>query len=606
MVIYKVMWIYSLPLVLSLFILSASPGEDPPADLAAREITPREVITHVRYLSSDELEGRMTGEKGAQAAARYIANNFGTSGLEPLGDRGTYYQNFPLPERVIPGKLNSLSVTVTGKRKQLELGRDFFPLAVSASGFVSGELVFAGYGISAPELGYDDFEGLDVRGKIVLLLRGLPRDMNYRSHFADYASLRYKAMNATEKGAKGVIFTTPDSLVEEEDLGSFAFELPSGGTAIEAVVIRRDRAREIIRSAGRELSELEAKLSERKTVSFPIPGSAAEIGIEIITVRGDSSNVIGFLPGSDPGLKNEVIVIGAHYDHLGGGEKYSAPGRGKDRVYNGADDNASGVSGLLELGEYFSRSQHRLKRSLLFIAFSGEEIGLLGSSYYIEHPKFPAENTIAMINMDMIGRLTGNKLTAIGVGSAKEWEGLIDKSNSGIGLDLTYMDSAFGPSDQTVFFADNIPAVLFFTGLHEDYHTPGDDWQKINAGGEVKVLGLIANLVTELGDDREKIAFSGERAAYKGPPGLNVYLGTMPDYSSREKGVRLSGVKKDSPAERSGLAKNDTIIELDGIKIENAYDYLSALAVSKPGVPVELVIIRAGKRMTIDVVPEPR
>lgn len=606
MVIYKVMCEYSLSLLLSLLILSASLAEEPPPDPAAQVITPREVIDHVRYLSSDELEGRMTGEKGSEAAARYIAHDFETSGLEPLGDRGSYFQYFPLPERVIPGKLNSLSVTVNGKRKQLELGRDFFPLAVSASGFVSGELVFAGYGISAPELGYDDYNGLDVLGKIVLLLRGLPRDMNNRSHFADYASLRYKAMNAVEKGAKGVIFTTPDSLVEEEDLGSFAFELPSGGTAIEVVVIRRARAREIVSSAGKDLGRLEAMLSERKTVSFPIPGSEAEIGIELITVPGDSSNVIGFLTGSDPGLKNEVIVIGAHYDHLGTGGNYAATGLDMDRIYNGADDNASGVSGLLELGEYFAGGRHRLKRSLLFIAFSGEEIGLLGSSYYLEHPKSPPEKTIAMINMDMIGRLTENKLTAIGVGSSKEWKGLIDKANSGIGLDLTYMDSAFGPSDQTVFFADNIPAVLFFTGLHEDYHKPGDDWQKINAEGEAKVLELIAKLVTMLGDDRVKITFSGGSTASNGPPGLNVYLGTMPDYTSREKGVRLSGIKKDSPAEKSGLAKDDTIIELDGIKIENVYDYLSALAVTKPGVPVELLIIRAGKRMTIDVVPEPR
>ncbi|MCI0480521.1 MAG: M28 family peptidase, partial [Candidatus Dadabacteria bacterium] len=331
---------YSLSLLLSLLILSAALAEEPPPDPAAQEITPREVIDHVRYLSSDELEGRMTGEKGSEAAARYIAHDFETSGLEPLGDRGSYFQYFPLPERVIPGKLNSLYVTVNGKRTQLELGRDFFPLAVSASGFVSGELVFAGYGISAPELGYDDYDGLDVRGRIVLLLRGLPRDMDNRSHFADYASLRYKAMNAAKKGAKGVIFTTPDSLVEEEDLGSFAFELPSGGSAIEAVVIRRDRVREIIGSAGKDLGNLEAMLSEGKTVSFPIPGSEAEIGIELITVLGDSSNVIGFIPGSDPGLKNEVIVIGAHYDHLGTGGNYAATGLEMDRIYNGADDNA--------------------------------------------------------------------------------------------------------------------------------------------------------------------------------------------------------------------------------------------------------------------------
>ncbi|MEW6144947.1 MAG: M28 family peptidase [Thermodesulfobacteriota bacterium] len=596
---------YALPLLLSLVILSPSRPEEAPSQPVSGEITQHEVIAHVRYLSSDKLEGRMTGEKGSTEAARYIARDFEQSGLEPLGDGGNYFQKFPLPERVIPGKLNSLAITINGLEKRFELGRDFFPLAVSASGSASGELVFAGYGISAPELGYDDYRGVDVRGRIVLLLRGSPRDMDYRSHFYDYASFRYKAMNAWEKGAKGIIFTTPDSLDEEEDLGSLAFELPSGGAAVEAAIIRRDEARVIIGLAGGDFARLEAMLSERKSGSFPIPGSEAEMRVDLVTVRGESSNVLGFLPGSDPVLKNQVVVIGAHYDHLGRGQNYSDPRPGKGRVYNGADDNASGVSGLLELGEYFARSTHRLKRSLLFIAFSGEEIGLLGSSFYIEHPAIPAENTVAMINMDMIGRLRENKLTVLGVGSAGEWEGLIDKANAGVGLDLTYMDSAFGPSDQTVFFADKIPSVLFFTGLHKDYHTTGDDWEKINPEGEARVLRLIANLVTELGDGG-KVTFSEGSTAYDGPPELNVYLGTVPDYTNREEGVRLSGVKEGSPAERAGLAKGDTVIELDGIRIRNIYDYRSALAVSRPGVAVEVVIIRAGKRISVGVVPEPR
>jgi hypothetical protein len=587
-----------------MLVLSLLRAEEPPSDLVLQEITSREIMVHVRYLSSDELEGRMPGEKGSLEAGRYIARGFEESGLEPLGDGGTYFQNFPLPERVVPGKRNSLVVTINGFEKKLEFGSDFLPVAVSASGSASGELVFAGYGISAPELGYDDYKGIDVRDKIVLLLRGSPRDMDYRSHFYDYASLRYKTMNAAEKGANGIIFTTPASL-EEEDLGSFAFDLPSGGSEIEAAIIRRDEAREIIDSAGMDFAQIEETLSRGKNVSFPIPGSEAELRIDLITISGESSNVLGLLPGGDPDLKDEVIVIGAHYDHLGTGLDYSDPGRGKGAIYNGADDNASGVSGLLELSEYFARGAYRLKRSLLFVAFSGEETGLLGSSFYIEHPKIPVENTVSMINMDMIGRLAENKLSVLGVGSAKEWEGLIDRANSGVGLDLAYMDSAFGPSDQTVFFAADVPAVHFFTGLHKDYHTPDDDWQKINPEGEVKVLKVIANLIEELGGG-EKITFSEGTAVYDGPPGLNVYLGTVPDYESSGKGVRLSGVRKGSPAERSGLAKNDMIVELDGIRIGNVYDYRSALEVSKPGVPVELVIIRAGKRMAIQVVPELR
>ena len=600
------MRILSLPLILSVLILPVSFAEEHRAGDMSPEMSPGEVMTHIRYLSSDELEGRMAGEKGAVAAARYIAGSFKASGLEPMGDAGTYFQNFPLPERVIPGKLNTLEITIHGVRERFELGRDFFPLAVSASGYVSGELAFAGYGISAPELGYDDYKGLDVKGKVVLVLRRLPRDMDYGSHFYDFASLRYKAENAEEKGAKGIIFTTPSFLDEEDDLSGVAFELPPGGSGIEAVIMKRRQALELIHSSGRDLDKLESGLADGKNSSFTIPDSKAELRIELIARRGESSNVLGFVPGSDPVLRNEVIVIGAHYDHLGRGEDYSAPGRDKGEVYNGADDNASGVSGLLELSEYFADESHRLKRSLLFVAFSGEEIGLLGSSYYIDHPVFPEENTIAMINMDMIGRLRDNKLTVMGAGSSREWEALINKANSGVGLNLSYIDSAFGPSDQTGFFTDNIPAVLFFTGLHEDYHTPDDDWWKINSEGEVKVLRVIANLVSDLGAGARKIEFSGGVGAYKGPQGLRVYLGTIPDYSSLKGGVSLAGVTKGSPADKAGLEKYDTIIEAGGNRIENVYDYLHALEESRPGAAVELVILRKGKKMTMDIVPEPR
>jgi len=593
-------------LFLSLLFLSASLAEEPPGGYPGHEISPSDLMTHVRYLASDELDGRMTGEKGAEKAAAYIARNFEKAGLRPLGDGGTYFQKFPLPDKVVPGKHNSLVLTINGHRKQLEIGRDFFPLALSASGSVSGEIVFAGYGISAPEMGYDDYRGLDVGGKIVLLLRGSPKDMDYRSHFYDYASLRYKAANAAGKGAKGVIFTTPESIGEEDDLASFAFELPSGTAPVEAVIVKREIARQIVASAGRDLARLEETLSGGKSSSFSLRGSEAEISTELLTVRGESANVLGFVPGSDPELGNEVVVIGAHYDHLGTGRSYTVPGLEKGMIYNGADDNASGVSGLIELGKYFGGKERGLKRSLLFIAFSGEEIGLLGSTYYTEHPAAAAGNPVAMINMDMIGRLSDSRLYVMGVGSAEEWKSLIDKANSNVGLDLIYKDQAFGPSDQTVFFAGNIPAVLFFTGLHKDYHTPDDDWQKINYEGEARLLEVVANLITELGDGENEITFSGGSQAYDGPPGISVYLGTIPEYAGGENGVRLSGVEKGSPAERSGLKENDTIIELDGIKIRNVYDYRNALAVSEAGIGVDLVIMRAGKRITVNVVPEPR
>lgn len=563
-------------------------------------------MSHVRYLASDELGGRMTGEKGAELAAEYIARCFEKAGLRPGGEEGTYFQRFPLPDKVSPGNDTSLTITLNGLVSRPELGSEFFPLSLSKNGSVSGEIVFAGYGISAPEFSYDDYKGIDAAGKIVLLMRGSPRAMESGRRFYDYASLRYKVTRAAEKGAKGVIIMTPESIGEEEDLGSFAFELPPENAPVEAVIIGREIAREIIAFAGRDLARLEERHYKGENISFSIPRARAEIRIDLKTVRGESANVLGLVPGGDPVLKNEVVVVAAHYDHLGTGRSYAVPGLEKGEIYNGADDNASGVSGLIELADYFGSRGHGLRRSLLFIAFSGEEIGLLGSTYYMEHPVLPTLKTVAMINLDMIGRLTENRLSVLGVGSSGEWKALVDKADSDVGLDLKYTDQAFGPSDQTVFFADEIPAVLLFTGLHKDYHSPEDDWQKINYEGEARVIELAANLITELGNGVRAITFSGGNQAYGGPPGIGVFLGTIPEYAGSENGVKLAGVRKGSPAERSGLRENDTIIELDGIKIRNVYDYRNALAVSEPGVGVEIVLIRDGKRITVNVVPEPR
>jgi Zn-dependent M28 family amino/carboxypeptidase len=251
-----------------------------------------------------------------------------------------------------------------------------------------------------------------------------------------------------------------------------AFESSPENAGVPAVIIGRDMADKILRSAGKDLALLEGVLSRRENVSFVIPDSRAEIRTELQKIKSESANVLGFLPGSDPALKSEVIVIGAHYDHLGRGGNYVGGVKEKGDIYNGADDNASGVAGLLELSDYFAHRKGSIKRSLLFIAFSGEEIGLLGSSYYIDHTGLRGDSIVELMNMDMIGRLRENKLMIMGVGSGEEWASLINKANSGLGLNLMFVDTAFGPSDQAVFYADNVPSVQFFTGLHEDYHTP--------------------------------------------------------------------------------------------------------------------------------------
>jgi hypothetical protein len=572
------------------------------------EITSQAIISHIRYLAADELEGRRAGTEGCEKAANYISSHFKRAGLKPLGDNATYFQNFSFTSGIKLGNSNSLILERGSRRLDLEVGKDFLPLSFSSNGEISGELVFAGYGISAPKLNYDDYSRINVKDRIVIVLRYTPVGNDPKSPFYNYSSLRYKATNAREKGAKGIIFITPFSHDEEEDLGGLRFDFSFKDSGIQTVILKRKIAEEILRLAGKDIRHLEQKLSKKKINSFVIPGVKVQIHTELIHEERSTSNVVGFLEGSNPTLKDEVIIIGAHYDHIGWGDGFSR-GRGEtkeSKVHNGADDNASGVAGLLELAGYFSSRKGSLQRSLLFIAFSGEELGLLGSSYYVKNPEIPLDKTFAMINMDMVGRLRNHKLTVLGAGSSPEWKALIESVSYNTGLTLKISDSGFAPSDQVVFYAKEIPVLQFFTGVHPDYHTPEDDWQKINSEGERKVLNLISNIIWDLNKRPEKIAFSRAREEGKAASSFNVYLGTIPDYSDESDGVKLLGVKKGSPAQKAGLRNGDIIVGFDGKTITNIYDYVYSLAESKPGLSAEIVVIRGTKRVKFNIVPESR
>ncbi len=577
------------------------------ADGLETSITAEEIIGHIKYLASDELEGRLTGSPGGEKAADYIAAVFGKAGLTPLGDDGTYFQSFSFPGDVLVGDANSLVLILNGERTDLKMGRDYYPLGFSKNGRASGEIVFAGYGISAPEIGYDDYEGLDVKDKVVLVLRYTPDGLKYDSPFFNYATLRYKAMNAREKGAAAIIFTTPLSEDKEGEITGPALDYSPSDSGLQAAVIKKAKAREILSFSGRDQDEVELHLSQRETDSFRIPRARAEITTDLAQKELRSVNVLGFLEGKDPQLKDEVVVVGAHYDHVGmGGSNSMAGSSGGGHVHNGADDNASGVAGLIELGEYFAHNRDKLDRSLLFIAFAGEEIGLLGSTYYIEHPVIPVDKTVAMINMDMVGRLRSDNLIVFGVGSSPDWERLILAANKGTDLNLSFQDSAFGPSDQSVFYTYEVPAVQFFTGLHGDYHTPGDDWEMINSPGEKRVLELVSKLIEELSGRENKLVFAKAPEHASNLPGLKIYLGTIPDYSAQTEGVRLTGVRGESPANKAGLRAGDTIVGLDGKGIKNIYDYSYALNGLEAGVPVSMELIRDGRRIMVEIVPGER
>lgn len=570
-------------------------------------ISDEEIISHIRYLASDDLKGRMSGTTGAQKAAHYISSEFKKAGLKALGDNHSYFQDFSFVKGVELGKQNSLEIFSSNNKLVFESGTDFNTLSFSTSAEFFGELVFAGYGISAPDLKYDDYKGVDVKDKVVLVLRYTPDGYDPKSPFYNYAALRYKALNAREKGAKAIIFVTPYSQEEEENLTTIGIDYSYSDSGIQSLIIKREKAEELLLNTANNLKSLEEKLAKKKNSSFIFTDTTASIKTEVIEEQGESSNVIGLIEGADPSLKDEYIVIGAHYDHIGLGKRNSrSKNDGGDSIHNGADDNASGVAGLIELAKFFSCKKESLKRSLVFIAFSAEELGLIGASYYIDNPKVSLDKTVAMLNMDMIGRLSENNLTIFGVGSSPEWENLIDKSNSDYNFQISLNSAGFAPSDQSVFFAKGIPVLHFFTGLHKDYHTPSDDWEKINSQGQQKVLSLMADLISDLNSQPDKVAFTNVQEPKRGSSKFNVYLGTIPDYSNQMEGVKLMGIRDGSPAHKAGLLQNDTIINLNGVEVKNIYDYVYALGSSKPGIPTSLIVLRNYKPLSLIIVPEPR
>ncbi len=571
------------------------------------KITEQEISAHIKELASDELRGRMSGTRGAERAADYIALEFESYGLEPLNENGDYLQSFTFRSAPQMGLNNFLDITTPHKSKSYSPKTDFMPIGFSTNGEVSGEAVFVGYGITAEGLEYDDYTGVDVEDKIAIVLRYSPEGDEPESRFYQYSSLRYKAMNAREHGARGVLFVTPTEHEASGEYDNILSDMSAGDSGVGALLLRPGVANTIFNTAGYDLKSLEKKLDGKKPFSFPIKNISIEFTVDLVYKELETSNVVGYIEGSDPGLKDRVLIIGAHYDHIGlGGESSRARQKGVREIHNGADDNASGVAGLLELAEYFSSPANTQKFTIVFIAFAAEEIGLLGASHYVKNPLFALDNTVAMLNMDMIGRLRKNKLTVFGVGSSDQWKELLLKANRDTRLKLHLSDTPFAPSDQSVFYSKQIPVLHFFTGLHGEYHTPGDDWHKINARGQKSVLELMSSLIQDLSSRELSVAYSKTNAPVGTSARFKVYLGTIPDYSSTETGVRLMGVQGGSPAEKAGLTSDDVILGLGGHKVSNIYDYVYALRKSKQGVETDIVILRGNKEISLKIVPESR
>jgi hypothetical protein len=480
------------------------------------------------------------------------------------------------------------------------LNKDFTPLSISSSEKLSGKLVFAGYGISYPDSNYDDYKNIDVKDKLVMIFNGIPNENSPKNKFSKFRNNRIKAMIARDKGAKGIIvFSGYDE--SDDKLIKLKYDMGSSSSGIVAVNITRNLAEEIFRSEGQDLKEIQHLInSTLEPRSFELKNTSISFQTDIQEIKEKSFNVLGLLEGNNPKLKDQFIIIGAHYDHLGkGGESSLAPDI--VAVHGGADDNASGTAGLLELAQSLSMYKERLGRSLLFIAFSGEEEGLLGSGYYVKNPIIPLEKTVAMINMDMIGRLKDKKLIVNGAGSAKIFGELLNKYNTDSLFNLRMTDDGFSPSDNSSFFGKNIPVMMFFTDLHLDYHKPSDTWDKINAEGEKNVLDLVRNVIVDLSNVVEKPEFIKPKVsanAGKDMPGFSVRTGIIPQFGEEVEGVKIQGAKEGSPAAYAGLKAGDIIIKLGNNTIKNLYDYTFALSNHKPGEKVIIIWIRDGKQMS--------
>ncbi|MDH7604586.1 MAG: M28 family peptidase [Melioribacter sp.] len=567
------------------------------------EITPKDLKAHLFYLASDEMKGRFTGSNEERKVGNYIKEQFAAYGLKPLFNN-SYFQEFPFIEKIELTRNNSVLIKTPLYSKKLIIKKDFITAPFSGNGNAKSNVIFAGYGISAPELNYDDYEKINVYGKIVIVLRSNPENDSARSEFEKYSSMRFKALIAKEKGAAAIIFVNQKK--NDDELIQLTYDGAPGIKNFPVVQVKREFIENIFEQKGLILSEIQKQIdSQKKPHSIEFDDITISIATEVKEIEKKARNVAGYLEGNSPNLKNEYLVIGAHYDHLGIDQLLSSSlYKGKDKqIHNGADDNASGTSGLLELAEKFSSIKDSIRRSIIFIAFSGEELGILGSTYFTNNLPIPQENIIAMLNLDMVGRLDSEKnLTIIGAGTSSKWKDMLNKNNK-YNFELNLSDAGSGGSDHQAFLNKNIPVLFFFTGIHSDYHRPSDDADKINYDGASDVIKFVFDIANEIQNYDAKIDFVKVSETVKRTSTRSrVTVGTIPEFGYNGEGYKISGVTEGGPAEKAGLKSGDIIIKFGPKKISNIYDFMYAISNYKPGDKVDVTILRDEKELTFEVV----
>jgi aminopeptidase YwaD len=559
------------------------------------EITVEDLKTHVSYLASDELMGRRGGSEYEKLAADYIAKAFERFGLEPAGTNG-YYQAFPI---TLGTRLAEGNVVSTGEQSWSPADSSILPWANSMSGEATGPLLFVGYGIQAPDMQYDDWNGIDANGAVVLILRyGPDGASNPHSDFGAFWPLRDKVKKAVAQGAAAVLISLAPGEQVEDTLIALERERMMADSDIPVMQIRPEIAAQLMAAAGQNLFALTQKIAKSKKPSSVKTDITVTVKTNLEPEVKDSHNVIGLLKGTDPDAG--TIVIGAHYDHLGMGESGSLFRGPEPKIHNGADDNASGTAGMLELAEYFA--VNRPRHSILFMGFGSEEMGLLGSDYYVNNPTQAMDKKRAMINMDMIGRMTDKKLLIFGVGSSPDWEQTLTAVNSD-SLDLRLVPDGTGASDHTSFYNKGIPVLHYFTDTHSDYHRPSDDTEYIKFEEKVLVLNHVRRVVESIDTmSAEQLSFTQAPVTQTRTMTLgNVTLGVLPDYGYDGTGFKITGTTEGKAGAKAGLQAGDIITQLGDVKIKDIYDYMESLNKFKPGDKTTIILKRGDQELQLQV-----
>ena len=582
---------------------------------------------HVATLAADQMAGRLTGTQGANRATSYVAGVFKLLGLEPAGDNGTYFQSFTFTSGVSLGEKNTLTISAKDHSLGPTLDEEWRPLSFSKTGERRATgVVFAGFGIEAPKTdkgdAYNSYEDTDVKGKWVLMFRGLPGDIKpaQRLHLSRFARLQYKASVARSKGAVGILVAPAPGVKYKDELVKLSLDAVGGTSSLNAISINTGVFERIMKPLGNGFGDmLKAVNAGAKMRATQVPNMKIASTIEIVREKRTGRNVLARLV-SGVKEKRAAVILGAHVDHLGRGNVSGSLATGSDagKIHAGADDNASGVAALLEIAERFAGTHKfgalKPQRDIIFAAWSGEELGLIGSDHFTKTmikqtgQKSLSGKVAAYLNMDMVGRLRG-RLTLSGLGSSSVWPHLIERANVLSQLNLKLSTNSYVPTDATSFYLAGVPVLHAYTGSHKDYHLPSDTSDKINYEGLAKITSLMEGVTHQLVRSNR----SPDYLAQKKPGGTGarrrsqVYLGTVPDYvAGGHKGLKLSGVLKGGPAEKAGLMAGDMIVRLADTPIENIYDYVRVINMLKIGKTVKVVVLRAEKKRQFDLTPAPK